>query len=594
MGPRDALFRRCPGASIADVGQRGSLPQLSMSAILDLDTSETPPAWAVVRRLVLERDDWLCQDCGSRCEGGEADVHHLIPRSSEGRDDPSNLITLCDGCHAARHPNLQVGLSRRAIERWAIRLAKFLDRHAELPDDLDRLSAALRLFGKDRLREGQLDAILAALNGESMIVVRPTGSGKSLCFQLPAVLTEGTTLVISPLKALMRDQVSGLQRLKIPSTFINSDLGPDEKQARYDLLEAGMLKLIYCAPERFNPDMVRSEEIRRLSTLRPSFLVVDEAHCIDRWGNDFRPDYGRIGELRRKLGNPPLLAFTATAGQATQDAILESLGARDSVRLVTGVDRPNIALIRHEIPGNVRQTSDVVQRAELVDTMLRDLQDGKAMIFVPTVKIGEALRAALWTQGREVPFYHSKLGTPNERDTIVGRFTGRLDPALDIVICTNAFGMGIDVPNVRLVINWQHPASVEDYLQEFGRAGRDGKPAVAVVLTEGGREAGLLKFMAEKTVAASNLGFFDAQEAVSRKNAQIQTMSDLVTRRAGCFRKELIEELAGATAPGRSLSRRILEMVFGERRRVTKARFCCDVCHPDRARTVIAGSSFPN
>jgi RecQ family ATP-dependent DNA helicase len=561
-----------------------------MSTILDLETPEAPPSWASVRRLVLERDNWSCQDCGLHCERGEADVHHLIPRSSGGSDDPSNLITLCDGCHAARHPNLQVTLSRRMIERWAIRLAKFLDRHAELPDDVEGLSAGLRLFGKDRLREGQLDAILAALNGESMIVVRPTGSGKSLCFQLPAMLTEGTTLVISPLKALMRDQVAGLQRLKIPSTFINGDLGPDEKQARYSLLEAGVLKFIYCAPERFNPDMVRSEEISRLSTLRPSFLVVDEAHCVDRWGNDFRPDYGRIGELRRTLGDPPMLAFTATAGQTTQDAILESLGAPDAVRLVTGVDRPNIALVRHQIPGDVRKSSDVALRAELVDTMLKGLQDGKAMIFVPTVKVGDALRAALGVRGRDVPFYHAKLGTPNERDTIVGRFTGRLDPALNIVICTNAFGMGIDVPNVRLVINWQHPASVEDYLQEFGRAGRDGKPALAVVLTEGGREAGLLKFMANKTVVASSLSPRDAEKAVGRKTDEIQKMSDLVTRPAGCFRDALIQELAGSKAPRRSLSRRILETVFVERRRLRKARFCCDACHPDKALAVIAGS----
>jgi ATP-dependent DNA helicase RecQ len=205
------------------------------------------------------------------------------------------------------------------------------------------------------------------------------------------------------------------------------------------------------------------------------------------------------------------------------------------------------------------------------------------------VNVGNALRAALRARGRDVPFYHSRLGTANERDTIVGQFTGTLDPPLDVVICTNAFGMGIDVPNVRLVINWQHPASVEDYLQEFGRAGRDGKPAIAVVLTEGGREAGLLKFMAEKTIEAAILSEEDARRALVRKVKQIETMSDLVTQHGRCFREALIDELAGKVRVRPTFARRVLERVFSERRRLAKAKFCCDACDPRKARRIIAG-----
>ena len=460
--------------------------------------SGQPTDWQEIRASVLVRDGRRCADCSAVERAADLDIHHLVPRSAGGSDEPSNLITLCDGCHGARHPNLQVSLSRRMIERWAFRLVRVLDRQHEFPEELQGLPAALRLLGVERLREGQLEVISAALRGESVLAVRPTGSGKTLCFQLPALLSSGPTIVLSPLKALMKDQVAELQRLKLPGSFINGDLSPDEKEARYQLLDAGTLKFLYCTPERFNSERVRAAEVERITRMRPSFLVVDEAHCVNRWGDDFRPDYAAIAEIREKLGNPPVIALTATAGPQARDDILESLGVPDAKRVISDVDRPNIALIRHDMPGDVRSPVQVQERAKLIASLIGNLKSGKAMIFVPTVRIGEALRAALATEGLELPFYHSKLGTPNERDVIIGQFTGRLDPPLPAVICTNAFGMGMDVPDVRLVVNWQHPSSVEDYLQEFGRAGRDGKGAVALLLTDNGQEVGLLEFMAKK------------------------------------------------------------------------------------------------
>src|SRR6476646_2510698 len=232
------------------------------------------PDWGTVREAVLKRDNYKCVECGTPSGTTESDVHHLLPRSAGGTDEPSNLVTLCDGCHAAHHPKLAGRLARRVMERWAVRLALWLDRHGAISEASRNFGAVLRLFGLERFRDGQLPVVEAALRGQSVLVVSPTGFGKTLCFQLPAVLRQGVSVVVRPLKALMGEQVSALLRLKIPSTFINSDLGRDEKQLRYKLLETKSFKLLYVAPERFFVQNKR--ELQMLRSLRPSFLVIDE------------------------------------------------------------------------------------------------------------------------------------------------------------------------------------------------------------------------------------------------------------------------------------------------------------------------------
>ena len=310
------------------------------------------PDWVTVREAVLKRDNYKCVECGIPCTAAEADVHHLLPRSAGGTDEPSNLVTLCDGCHAAHHPKLAGRLARRVMEKWAVRLALWLDRHGAISDASRNFGAALRLFGLDRFRDGQLPVVEAALSGQSVLVVSPTGFGKTLCFQLPSILRPGVSVVVSPLKALMGEQVSALLRRKIPSTFINSDLDSAEKQVRYQLLDNKSFKLLYAAPERFF--VKNKRELQMLRSLRPSFLVIDEAHCIDQWGRDFRPEYGKLGEVRKAFGSPPVLAFTATAGQEMQKRILASLGVNDARVFVRGVDRPNISLLRWEVHANQR------------------------------------------------------------------------------------------------------------------------------------------------------------------------------------------------------------------------------------------------
>ena len=504
----------------------------------------------------------------------DADVHHLLPRSAGGADEPSNLVTLCDGCHAAHHPKLAGGLARRVMERWAVTLALWLDRQGAIPEASRNFGAVLRLFGLERFRDGQLPVVQAALTGQSVLVISPTGFGKTLCFQLPAVLRQGVSVVVSPLKALMAEQVSALLRLKIPATFINSDLDADEKNLRYKLLVHETFKLLYAAPERF---FVQSKsELQALRSIRPAFLVIDEAHCIDEWGRDFRPEYGRLREVREALGSPPVLAFTATAGVEMQQRILASLGVSDARVFVRDVDRPNISLLRWQ--------ASSTERPQIIADLcrLRLPFGGKVMIFVPTRKIGETLQKHLHEQGLETPFYHSRLASGWEREQLVKRFVGQSLPNVDQIICTSAFGMGLDVSNVRMVIHWQHPSSVEDYLQEFGRAGRDGRPSVAVLLHTPNSsrywsdDIRLLRFMAKKTVESAPPD--KRGEALAHKVRQLEAIARLVGQ-VGCFRRALVGYFAGPQkAPRRSISTWLLEWVFADRRRVRERAACCDAC----------------
>jgi RecQ family ATP-dependent DNA helicase len=457
------------------------------------------------------------------------------------------------------------------IERWGLRLAKWLDRHRQLADVPESLGAALRLFGVTRFRDRQLDVVLAALRGESVLFVSPTGSGKTLCFQVPVVLRDGFGLVISPLKALMNSQVGSLTAKKVPATFINGDLGPREKKIRYQLLRDHAVKFLYCTPERFDPTMVRPAEVGEIAQTRPQYLIVDEAHCIDRWGGDFRPNYGRLGAIRRTLGSPPVLAFTATAGMPTQRRILESLEITDARVVVTSVDRPNIALAR--LP--VVEDDD---RFRLMAELLRVLPNGRAMIFVPTVRVGQQVQSGLRSLELDLPFYHSRLGTANDRDMLLGQFTGRLSPPVKVVICTTAFGTGLDLPDVRLVVHWQHPASVEDYLQEFGRGGRDGKPSVALLFTRS-QDSGLLRFMAEKTVDSAGLDDETRSGVLEAKYEAIEQMAQRASNLGACFRATIIEYFEGPrSAKRRFLATRIVEWIFSRSEHIAKPRCCCDRC----------------
>lgn len=528
-------------------------------------------SWEEIRRSVLIRDEHCCKRCGI---SENLHVHHLIPRNLGGNDFPYNLIALCPACHANHHLSLQTSLARKFIENWSVKIAQWIDFDKQLPSGDFNLGPILRLFGSNRFRTGQLEVILAALKGSSFLHISPTGSGKSLCFQLPCMLREGYYMIISPLKALMSDQVGKLHGYKIPATFINSDLNKFEKENRLEMLEKGYFKFLYVAPERFG-EKVSIAEVKRLKKIKPTALVIDEAHVIPKWERSFRPDYGKLGALKEELQSPQVLAFTATAGIETQKRIIEQLGfTEESMKVfLNDIDRPNILLIKKSIINDLGRLACISQLKQKVPK-------GKTMIFVPTVKVGVKVAEAFKSIGVDIPFYHSKLDSLN-RENILNRYMGRLEPEFDDIICTNAFGMGLDIPNVRLVVHWQHPASIEDYVQEYGRAGRDGKDSIALLFydnSKGSNDIRLQDYMLNITIENSNLDEVAKKEEYDFQKKKLGQINEYALSNK-CLRKQILLYFKkGLDATKKPLSVRILDFIFSHRNKIVKNKYCCSNC----------------
>jgi ATP-dependent DNA helicase RecQ len=323
-----------------------------------------------------------------------------------------------------------------------------------------------RYFGFPDFRGGQRDAVAAALARRDVLVLMPTGGGKSLCYQVPALTLHGLTLVVSPLISLMKDQVDALIRAGAPAALLNSTLAREEADAVLARARAGELKLLYVAPERFDSEPFRAE----LPRLGVGLMAVDEAHCVSQWGHDFRPSYLRLGAVRDLLG-VPVIALTATATPAVREDVVLQLRLRDPVCVVRGFDRPNL---RWEVLG----VADRAAKDSLLLRLLVRQRDGVAIVYAPTRKAVDSLTDLIRRAGMAATAYHAGMAAP-ERERVQNAF---MREDFRVVVATCAFGMGIDKPNVRLVAHYTMSGSLEAYYQEAGRASRDGAPGRCVLL----------------------------------------------------------------------------------------------------------------
>ncbi|HEX4564285.1 MAG TPA: RecQ family ATP-dependent DNA helicase, partial [Solirubrobacteraceae bacterium] len=358
------------------------------------------------------------------------------------------------------------------------------------PEDL------LARFGLDEFRPGQREAVSAALEGRDSLVVMPTGGGKSLCYQLPALAGDGLVVVVSPLIALMSDQAQRLQRAGVSATMLASGMAEGHNEQSLRDIEAGACSLVLAAPERFASAAFRAA----LSHRTVSLFVVDEAHCVAEWGHDFRPDYLRLGEVIESMRRPPVMAATATATPRVAQEIAQRLGLRDPVTVRSGFDRANLSFDVVSVEGK----GALARKWAALMHVLADAHARPAIVYAGTRRDAEELAERIAREGIVAVPYHAGMAAGARAESQAAFMQG----AAEVVVATNAFGMGVDKADVRTVAHWALPTSLESYYQEAGRGGRDGAPARALLLAARVDLGRLIRFITERETTVEDVRAF--------------------------------------------------------------------------------------
>ena len=382
----------------------------------------------------------------------------------------------------------------------------------------------------------------AALEGRDSLIVMPTGGGKSLCYQLPGLATEDLTIVVSPLIALMNDQWRRLSGAGHPVTMVTSAMSEEAVRRSLDQVRDGEARIVYCSPERFGSNVF----LGAIGQRRIDLLAVDEAHCVSEWGHDFRPDYLRLPEIAERLGRPTVMACTATATEAVAREIAARFAMRDPLQVRSGFDRPNISFDVVRLEG----TGSKARRTALLEAGLADQANRPAIVYCGTRRDTDEVAATLREAGRSALAYHAGMES-EERGAVQARF---MAGEAEVIVATNAFGMGVDKADVRSVWHMAIPTSLEAYYQEAGRAGRDGLPAKAVLLAMKADLGRLVRFNEQRAG--------DPELAIARERGwrDYHTIKDFIYSER-CRRRSVLAH-------------------FGDDRAGAPLQRCCDICDP--------------
>jgi RecQ family ATP-dependent DNA helicase len=401
-----------------------------------------------------------------------------------------------------------------------------------------RADDLLARLGFQSFRPGQREAVDAALAGRDSLIVMPTGGGKSLCYQLPGLASEDLTIVVSPLIALMNDQWRRLTAAGHPVAMISSGMSVEAARAALDQVRDGTARIVYCSPERFASGVFLDALARR----RIDLLAVDEAHCVSEWGHDFRPDYLRLPEVAERLGRPTVMACTATATKAVAAEIVARFGLREPLQVRSGFDRPNLSfdVVRLEGKGSV------ARRLALLEAGLSDPANRPAIVYCGTRRDTDELTAALRGSGLKALAYHAGMESEERTETQRRFMAGEAE----VIVATNAFGMGVDKADVRSVWHMTIPTSLEAYYQEAGRGGRDGLPAKAVLLAMKADLGRLVRFIEQR----------DPELTIARERGwrDYRTIKSFIYSER-CRRRSVLDH-------------------FGDRSAGAPLGRCCDVC----------------